>query len=437
MRRALATRDLALVFRLLRRVGVSQRAIATATGLSPSEVYEILHGRLVMAYDVLCRVADGLGVARGRLGLAYDPDTRAMLVAAGAQGDTDTDTGSEREQVRALLGHAAVVTMGVGDGQLDPRWQAELEGPTPVPQRIGRTDIEQIEKTTLALRAMDHQYGGGACRDAILAQARWVGLLLGVEAGEGIRHRLHVTLADLHNLAGWTSFDVGLYPAARCHFARALTQARHAGDPSLVANVLYRTGRLHLHRGMTIEALRFYQLGQIAAQDSGCTLTVAVLCANEAWAYGMLGDQPQADKSLHRAADEFARADPATADPWVQFFTAADLDATRGMTYLELADRDPSWIPVARDALTRAVAARGPEMTRSLAFELSALGVALLRDGEQDQGLKVGWQAADLAEQVRSVRVRDRLRPLAGQAATATGSGAAELAQHLANLSER
>jgi hypothetical protein len=38
-----------------------------------------------------------------------------------------------------------------------------------------------------------------------------------------------------------------------------------------VANVLYRMGRLHLHRGMLKEALRLFQLGQIAAQDSGLT----------------------------------------------------------------------------------------------------------------------------------------------------------------------
>lgn len=433
MRRALAERDLAGVFRLLRRVGVSQRAMAAATGLSPSEVYEVLHGRKVMAYDVLCRIADGLGVPRGHLGLDYDGDTQALLVADQG-GDPDPARG-EREQVRALLAHAAEVTVGVSDGELDPRWQAEIDGPTPVPTRIGRSDIEQIEAVTAALRAMDYQYGGGTCRDAILAQARWVGLLLDVHAVEDVRHRLHVTLADLHNLAGWTSFDVGRYPAARSHFARALTQARHADDPSLIANVLYRTGRLHLHRGMITEALRFYQLGQIAAQDSGCTLTVAVLCANEAWAYGMLGDRAQAETSLRRAGDELARAEAGTAAPWVRFFTRAELDAVTGMAFFELTGRDRTAIPIARDALAASIAARGPEMTRSRTFELSALGTVLLRDGQEDEGVQAGWQAAELAEQVHSVRVRDRLRPLAEQASAAGSGDAADLAHRVNALS--
>jgi len=70
MRVALAARDIAGVFRLLQMAGVSQRRIAALTGQSQSEISEILAGRQVVSYDVLARIADGLGVARGTLGLA-------------------------------------------------------------------------------------------------------------------------------------------------------------------------------------------------------------------------------------------------------------------------------------------------------------------------------------------------------------------------------
>src|SRR4051812_10864800 len=78
-RRALAARDLAAVFRLLRKAGTSQRTIATLTGLAPSEVYEIGRGRRVMAYDVLFRVAGGPGVPRGHPGLAYGSQTAPLV----------------------------------------------------------------------------------------------------------------------------------------------------------------------------------------------------------------------------------------------------------------------------------------------------------------------------------------------------------------------
>jgi hypothetical protein len=80
MRRRLCERDIAGVYRLLQAHGVSQRAIAARTGQSQSEVSEILAGRRqVVAYDVLVRIADGLGVPRGWMGLAYDETTVAYI----------------------------------------------------------------------------------------------------------------------------------------------------------------------------------------------------------------------------------------------------------------------------------------------------------------------------------------------------------------------
>lgn len=72
MRAALGARDMQAVYRLLQRHGMSQRRIAAMTGQSQSEISEILGGRRVVAYDVLVRIADGFGVPRGYLGLAYN-----------------------------------------------------------------------------------------------------------------------------------------------------------------------------------------------------------------------------------------------------------------------------------------------------------------------------------------------------------------------------
>jgi transcriptional regulator with XRE-family HTH domain len=58
-------------YRLLQRHGVSQCLIAALTEQSHSEVSEIIRGqRKVNAYDLLVRIADGLGVQRGLMGLA-------------------------------------------------------------------------------------------------------------------------------------------------------------------------------------------------------------------------------------------------------------------------------------------------------------------------------------------------------------------------------
>ncbi|MFI6130286.1 transcriptional regulator [Micromonospora sp. NPDC051141] len=409
MRLALAARDLRTTYQRLQRVGVSQRRIARLTGQTASEVYEVLKGRRVMAHDVLVRIADGLGIPRGYMGVAYDESTETALDLAAATCSTYVD---EREEVRRLLSHAANVTMGTAPDEVARWWQPVDRQVAPAPARVGTWDVEQIEALTATMRTLDYRHGGGSCRDAVAAQVRWAQQLLTATCNDQTLTRLHLALADLHNLAGWTSFDVGMYSAARKHFARALEQAKHADDLSLAANILYRMGRLHLHRGMHREALRFFQLGQIAAQDSGSELTVAMLCVNEAWAYALLDDSQQMHRSIGRAQDEFSRANRENVPAWVQFFGQADLNASIGVTLSALLSPSEADLNGSVFYLQQAVAMRGPGMARSKIFELTALAVAYLRVGERDRGLDAGREAVASAATVRSVRTIDRMEPL-------------------------
>jgi len=80
MRHALAGRDLSEVCRIMQRHGISQRAIAAATGLAQSDVSDFIAGkRHVSSYTVLERFVLGLGLPRGWMGLAYDDETTALL----------------------------------------------------------------------------------------------------------------------------------------------------------------------------------------------------------------------------------------------------------------------------------------------------------------------------------------------------------------------
>ncbi|MFJ6199628.1 helix-turn-helix domain-containing protein [Micromonospora sp. NPDC092111] len=432
MRKALATRDLTAVYRRLQSVGVSQRRIAGAAGQAPSEVYEILNGRQVMSYDVLARIADGLGIPRGYMGLAYSESEVSSIDNATAFCSPDV---TEREETRRLLSHAAEVTLGVSTEDL-ARWWQPGQTPTPVPERIGEADVNHLLGVTQIMRAMDYRHGGGACRDAVLAQVTWAEQLMQASCPTSLVQRLRAALADLYNLAGWTSFDVGLYSAARKQFARAISNAKEAGDNSLVANVLYRMGRLHLHRGMHRESLRFFQLGQIAAQDAGCELTVSMLCANEAWALALQGDEAQAEKSLQRARDEFGRADKSQAPGWVSFFGSADLEALAGMTHASSASLPDARASLAIEELRQSIAMRGADMARSHIFELTALATVHLRIGSYSEGVELGHRALMLADRVRSIRTIDRLEPLQFAADSLRGKDPAvrSLAERAARL---
>jgi transcriptional regulator with XRE-family HTH domain/tetratricopeptide (TPR) repeat protein len=402
MRAALASRDIAMVFRLLQKTGVSQRRIAALTGQSQSEISEILGGRQVVSYDVLLRIADGLAVPRGHLGLAYDEGTAQLVGTASA----DDDDGRLMRRATELA---------VGPAPTDPRSWAQPFAVTwsSPPDHVGRGDIRRLEATTVQLRAVDYEYGGGACRDAVLAQVGWAQQLLRARVGEPASRALHVAVADLHLLAGWTSFDIGLIGPARRHFGRALEHARFAEEPSLVAKTLYCLARVHIHHGWGAQAIRLLQLGLVAAQQSRSARAVAMTHANLAWAHAVAGDDQEAVVAIARAQDEYHRGQSdAELPPWLTFFNAAELQALRGTSLAYLPGPTPQQRAEAISKFTLSTALRELPMARSRAFELTMLAWMLVDSGDTDQAVRVGNEALDLAGQIRSQRVIDRLTPL-------------------------
>lgn len=289
--------------------------------------------------------------------------------------------------------------------------------PASIPKRLATTDIARIEATTRDFRAVDHQYGGGACYDAVVAFLSWSRRLLGVEAADAVTDRLHVALADLHNLAGWTAFDIHRLDAAATHLDRALTLARSGRNDDLVANVGYRRGRIHLHYGDPEQALADFGLGHHAARTSGSTLAAAILHANQAWASAKLGRTNDTLTHLGHSMTDFAQTDTATVPAWAEFFDSTDLSAMTGVIYTELAQTvDPAYTRDAIPALTIAVDGFGPEMTRSKSFVLITLATSHLLQDDIDHAATVGAEAIGLAETVRSTRVQDRLLPLKREA---------------------
>jgi transcriptional regulator with XRE-family HTH domain len=429
MRAALAARDIAAVFRLLQRVGVSQRRIAALTGQSQSEISEILAGRQVVSYDVLTRIADGLGAARGSLGLAYDDATAALIEASAA-----VEAAPPEDSAQLL---ARLTELTVGSATIDPRtWHQPFAlswGPTP--EHVGAPDIARLAAMTEQLRALDREHGGGACREAALAQLTWAQQLLRAKAEEETTNALHRAIGDLHLLAGWTSFDLGILGPARRHFARALEHARFVNEPSLVAKVLYCMGRLHLHHGWAAQALRLFQLGQVAAQESGYGRAVAVLHANLAWAHSVVGDGRQALACIGRARDEFGRSEQEPCPPWISYFDSAELQALRGMALAHLPDASPQHRAEAIERFSLSTALRELPFARPRAFELTALAWLLIDNGEVDHGVRVGNEAVDVAAAIRSQRVIDRMAPLRASLARRKSHGdARDLADRIASL---
>ncbi|WP_258534478.1 helix-turn-helix domain-containing protein [Streptomyces sp. PT12] len=242
VRRALAERDVGVLFRHFRRyTGASQTAVGARVGLAQSDVSEIERGiRAVTSIDVLTRVAVGLGIPLSRLGLGGPPSAtppprdgdRAGSAATLAAADREDDV-RRRDLMAGALGLGAGLTVGAGasaaadPGMGDPAAAMEralfepLDAP---PARLvdlhaslsgARQDFVDARYSALGTALPGLIATAEATRDATTGRAR--------ERAQAMVARSYVLATELavkqHSEAAWATAD------------RALTAARASGDP--------------------------------------------------------------------------------------------------------------------------------------------------------------------------------------------------------------
>jgi transcriptional regulator with XRE-family HTH domain len=437
MRAALADRDITRTYRLLQKIGFSQQRIAALTGQSQPEVSAIIHGRKVMAYDVLLRIADGLGIPRAYMGLSSDgrgADSGDVCHRCAATIEKDIAQSEEDDPMyrREFIGAAAAVAVGANVPSFE-RWLPRPTDPptdpwndaaAPAVTRIGASDVARIRATTDQIRQLDLQLGGGASLDATIGYLRYASSLLGSRYTKETGRQLRIALADLYSLAGMALHDVGRHGEANKHFLQGLTLARDAEERALTAALLWAMGRVYLYQDHTTEALRLFQLAQMAAQDVGSHAELARLHMNEALAYALLGQRTQMADALARAEHERSLVVPN--EEATTFHGAAQYDAmAQGddahyevrAHWILSSDRDASTtaaiaaaeraINASSRLLAPAVADTRPARCRSL--DQTMVAGSLLRSGERNAGIAAAHKAVDQVLSIRSVRSVEQL----------------------------
>jgi len=320
MRAILGERDIGALFRAVKGTGVSYRTIAALVGMSQSEVSEIISGRRVHSYDVLVRVAQGLGVPRALMGLSYTDGPQATYDGQDGAAAPEVDEAMQRRRfLNAVIGIVvpAVFQHVVPPELLTPMDPLRPAVPTPLPSRITASDVEALRTLTERMRALARHYGGQA--DTMSAIAIRSMRLLSVPATDPTKQSLQSALADLHTAAGWACVDTRLDDNARKHFATAMELANDAEDPAGMVHALWLSGTSLDEQGHPSDALKLYQLGQVkltdAHNDSRRPFLSSWLHAESASSYAHLGRADPARSELTAARyewdppDENERAD--------------------------------------------------------------------------------------------------------------------------------
>ncbi|MDT6987354.1 hypothetical protein ACFSUJ_24785 [Streptomyces lusitanus] len=284
--------------------------------------------------------------------------------------------------------------------------------------RLSKPELDLLETTTVMFRQWDAQCGGGLRRKAVVGQLHEVTDLLQEPQPEATTKRLFKVAAELAELAGWMSYDVGLQPTAQKYFVLALHAAKEAGDRPLGSYVLSNMSRQMIHLGRPEDALELIHLAQYGSRDCASPRVQSMLYAMEARAYANMGQPGRCKRAVRMAEDTFAEAhewdEP---DPdWIRFFSEAELYAENSHSFRDLAyvaGRSPTYASLAEPLMKRAVelfGGEGGEHQRSYALNLIGMATVHLLQREPEQSTLLATEAIKAAKKVRSERVNTRIR---------------------------
>ncbi|MET7386755.1 hypothetical protein [Streptomyces sp. NPDC005385] len=328
---------------------------------------------------------------------------------------------------RGFLGSS--LALAAGPALIEPmqRWLvptslAQQEEPEPPASarrggRLSKPELDLLESTTVMFRQWDAQCGGGLRRKAVVGQLHEVTDLLQEPQPAATTKRLFKVAAELAELAGWMSYDVGLQPTAQKYFVLALHASKEAGDKPLGSYILSSMSRQMIHLGRPDDALELIHLAQYGSRDCASPRTQSMLYAMEARAYANMGQPGKCKRAVRMAEDTFSDVhewdDP---DPdWIRFFSQAELYGENSHSYRDLAyvaGRSPTYASMAEPLMQEAVDRFGkdPEHQRSYALNLIGMATVHLLQREPERSAELALEALRIGKKVRSERVNTRIR---------------------------
>ncbi|TPQ17339.1 regulator [Streptomyces sporangiiformans] len=274
-------------------------------------------------------------------------------------------------------------------------------------QRVSAGDIAALRSVGELFRALDHAYGGGHARQALVRYLEHEAepMLRGTY-GEQTGRRLFAAAADLTRLAGWTSYDIAAHGLAQRYFVQALRLSQAAGDRAYGSYVLVTMSRQAVYLGHGREAVQLARVAQQGVGSSAPPVVQALLHAAEARGHGVLGEVRACTSSLVRAERALEAARPTDDVPyWARFFDEAQLADEFGHCH-----RDLQQYRAAAQHAERSLQLRAPGYARSRLFCRVVLATARLGLGELDQACQLGAEAAAQAAEMRSVRAAEYVR---------------------------
>ena len=347
-------------------------------------------------------------------GEAYRAGLRAVLGVA-----TDADLGFRPTRRGARTG-PALVTLPVATpdlyGQVDlgvspAEFLARTSVESPVPQRIGWTDVEHVRVTTRAVAMSENLFGGGLSCEAATGQLRWAGRLIEAQATDDVRNAMFEAVGNLSGVVAYSAFDIANYQAADRCFQFALWCADQGNSWALRANTLAEMSRKAAYLGNLDDALSLIEFAQVRSDRVSATGR-AMLWTIRARLLALTGRADEAIADVDRADTHFADRDLAADPPWLCYYDEAEHQGSTGKALIPVA-RERNLIELAAPRLETAIRLQGSNYPRSRTFSRTRLAALMMSTGDPREAVVIGRRAVNDAAPLRSQRIVKELNGLA------------------------
>ena len=268
-------------------------------------------------------------------------------------------------------------------------------------RRIGDSDIVGLREVVKTYRQLDNRLGGGHLRPAVvqLLDNQVTPLLRSATFAEATGRQLASVAAELSQMVGWMAFDAEAHGLAQRYLVQALGLAKLADDNALAAEILAAMSQQAVYVARADQAIDLARVACTMADWACSPVLVAECHVAEAHGHAARNDARSCSQALTAAEHSFASARSSYESPaWLTYFDEAYLSARIAQCFRDLGQGKR-----AAEYARRSLEMNG-DYVRGHAFNLALLGTALSQQGDAEQAISVGMQAAEVAMGLQSQR---------------------------------
>ncbi|MBV9144095.1 MAG: helix-turn-helix transcriptional regulator [Pseudonocardiales bacterium] len=168
--------------------------------------------------------------------------------------------------------------------------------------RVSATLVDRLRAMVPELRAMDDVAGGGTVFSLAEQEFKVVaGLLDRASYDEATGRKLHIALAELGQLAGWSAYDSGQPELAQRYYIAALRAAHTVNDRPLGAHILHFMASQATRQAQPAEAVTLIDTALAGIRGRETPALLAELYITQADAFTVLRDASGCTVALSKA----------------------------------------------------------------------------------------------------------------------------------------